>query len=79
MKPSEQELIDQFMAWVEEPVASPERARQAEAFNRSFKSYLGDDPAEAMRTFARMLSTEGHVSYTRAFTDVVQLRATATS
>lgn len=79
MKPSEQELIEQFKAWVEEPVGSPERVRQAEAFNRSFASYLGEDPAEAMRTFARALSEQGQVSYTRAFTDVVRLRASATS
>lgn len=69
------ELIDLFFACTNAPATTEAHRRLGLAFNDKLEACFERPDVDEMRAFAREVSTVRSIPYTRAFVDLVQLRA----
>lgn len=71
------ELIDLFFKCIKAPPATERHVAYGTAFNAKLEEHVSASPTEDMRAFARQVSALGTIPYTRAFSQVVQIRSLA--
>jgi hypothetical protein len=71
------ELIDLFFKCIKAPPRTERHLAYGTAFNAKLEEHVSESPTEDMRAFARQVSALGTIPYTRAFSQVVQIRGLA--